>query len=82
MTKQEDPLDDSMTVVRTGTCDTITKKSRLTYHVGILPLTSCSMPNNTIDEYGEDWGFMGIRFRTVFILMILFKYPVATKLGK
>ena len=37
MTKQEDPLDESMTVVRTGTCDTLTKKSRLTYQVGSLP---------------------------------------------
>ena len=37
MSKSEDPLDDSMTVTRTGTCDTLTKKSRLTYHVGTLP---------------------------------------------
>ena len=37
MTKQEDPLDDSMTVVKTGTCDTLTKKSRLTYRIGTLP---------------------------------------------
>ena len=37
MTKQEDPLDDSMTVVRTGTCDTLTKKSKLTYQIGTLP---------------------------------------------
>ena len=37
MTKQEDPLDDSMTVVKTATCDTLTKKSKLTYHVGTLP---------------------------------------------
>ena len=37
MTKQEDPLDESMTVVKIGTCDTITKKSKLTYQIGTLP---------------------------------------------
>ena len=37
MSKSEDPLYDSMTVVKTGTCDTITKKSRLTYQIGTLP---------------------------------------------
>ena len=37
MTKQEDPLDESMTVVKTSTCDTITKKSKLTYQIGKLP---------------------------------------------
>ena len=37
MTKQEDPLDDSMAVVKKGTCDTLTKKSKLTYHIGTLP---------------------------------------------
>ena len=37
MSKSEDPLDDSMTVVKTGTCDTITKKSKLTYQTGTLP---------------------------------------------
>ena len=37
MSKSEDPLDESMNVVKTGTCDTITKKSRLTYHIGTLP---------------------------------------------
>jgi hypothetical protein len=37
MSKSEDSLDDSMTVVKTGTCDTLTKKSKLTYHVGTLP---------------------------------------------
>ena len=37
MTKLEDPLDDSMAVVKTSTCDTLTKKSRLTYHIGTLP---------------------------------------------
>ena len=37
MTKQEDPMDDSMTVVKTSTCDTLTKKSKLTYHIGTLP---------------------------------------------
>ena len=37
MSKSEDPLDDSMAVVRTGTCDTITKKSKLTYQIGTLP---------------------------------------------
>ena len=37
MNKSEDPLDDSMTVARTGTCDTLTKKSKLTYQIGTLP---------------------------------------------
>ena len=37
MSKSEDPLDDSVTVVKTGTCDTLTKKSKLTYHIGTLP---------------------------------------------
>jgi hypothetical protein len=37
MSKSEDPLDESMTVVKTGTCDTITKKSKLTYQIGTLP---------------------------------------------
>ena len=37
MTKQEDPLDVGITVVKTGTCDTLTKKSKLTYQIGTLP---------------------------------------------
>ena len=37
MIKQEDPLDESMTVVKTGNCDTLTKKSKLTYQIGTLP---------------------------------------------
>ena len=37
MSKSEDPLDDSMTVVKTGNCDTITRKSKLTYQIGTLP---------------------------------------------
>jgi hypothetical protein len=37
MTKSEDPLDESMTIVRTGTCETLTRKSKLTYQVGTLP---------------------------------------------
>ena len=37
MTKQDDPLDESMTVVKTASCDTLTKKSKLTYHIGTLP---------------------------------------------
>ena len=37
MTKSEDPLDDSMTVARTATCETLTRKSKLTYQVGTLP---------------------------------------------
>jgi hypothetical protein len=37
MSKSEDPLDDSITVVKTTSCDTLTKKSKLTYHVGTLP---------------------------------------------
>ena len=36
MTKQDDPLDDSMTVLKTASCDTLTKKSRLTYQIGTL----------------------------------------------
>jgi hypothetical protein len=37
MSKSEDPLDDSMNVVKTATCDTLTKKSKLTYQIGTLP---------------------------------------------
>ena len=37
MTKSEDPLDDSMTVTRTATCETLTRKSKLTYQIGTLP---------------------------------------------
>ena len=37
MTKQEDPLDESMTVVKSGTCETLTRKSKLTYQIGTLP---------------------------------------------
>jgi hypothetical protein len=37
MSKSEDPLDESMTVVRTATCETLTRKSKLTYYVGTLP---------------------------------------------
>ncbi|MEN8108277.1 MAG: hypothetical protein ABFS22_09745 [Pseudomonadota bacterium] len=37
MTKQEDPLDESITVVKTGTCETLSGKSKLTYHVGRDP---------------------------------------------
>ena len=37
MSKSEDPLDESITVAKTGTCDTITKKSKLTYQIGTLP---------------------------------------------
>ena len=37
MSKSEDPLDDSMTIVKTGTCDTLTRKSKLTYQIGTLP---------------------------------------------
>ena len=37
MTKSEDPLDESMTVIRSGTCETLTRKSRLTYQIGTLP---------------------------------------------
>ena len=37
MSKSEDPLDESMTVVKTTSCDTLTKKSKLTYHIGTLP---------------------------------------------
>ena len=37
MSKSEDPLDESMTIVKTATCDTLTKKSKLTYHLGTLP---------------------------------------------
>ena len=37
MTKQEDPLDESMTITKTGTCDTLAKKSKLTYQIGTQP---------------------------------------------
>ena len=36
MTKS-DELDDTMRVLATGTCDTLSGSSRLTYHIGILP---------------------------------------------
>ena len=36
MTKT-DELDDSMRVLATGTCDTLSGSSRLTYHIGSLP---------------------------------------------
>jgi hypothetical protein len=35
--KQTDELDESMRVLSTGTCDTLTGSSRLTYHIGSLP---------------------------------------------
>ena len=37
MSKSEDPLDESMTIARTGTCETLTRKSKLTYQIGTLP---------------------------------------------
>jgi hypothetical protein len=37
MSKSEDPLDNSMNVVKTSTCETLTRKSKLTYQVGTLP---------------------------------------------
>ena len=37
MSKSEDPLDEIMTVVKASSCDTLTKKSKLTYHIGTLP---------------------------------------------
>ena len=37
MTKQEDPLDDSISIVKTATCETLRRKSKLTYQVGTLP---------------------------------------------
>ena len=37
MSKSEDPLDESMIVTKTGTCDTLTRKSKLTYQIGTLP---------------------------------------------
>jgi len=36
MTKS-DELDDTMHVLSTGTCDTLTGSSRLTYHIGTMP---------------------------------------------
>ena len=36
MTKS-DELDDTMRVLATGTCDTLTGSSRLTYHIGCMP---------------------------------------------
>ena len=37
MSKSEDPLDDSITIVKTATCETLTRKSKLTYQIGTLP---------------------------------------------
>ena len=37
MSKSEDPLNESMTIVKTASCDTLTKKSKLTYQIGTLP---------------------------------------------
>jgi hypothetical protein len=34
---KSDELDDTMRVLSTGTCDTLTGSSRLTYHIGSLP---------------------------------------------
>ena len=36
-TKQTDELDDSMRVLSTGTCDTLSGSSKLTYHIGSMP---------------------------------------------
>jgi hypothetical protein len=36
MSKSEDPLDESMTVAKTATCETLTRKSKLTYQIGTL----------------------------------------------
>ena len=35
--KQVDELDDSMRVLATGTCDTLSGSSKLTYHIGSMP---------------------------------------------
>ena len=35
--KPTDELDDSIRVLATGTCDTLTGSSQLTYHIGCLP---------------------------------------------
>ena len=37
MSKSEDPLDDSISVLKTATCETLTRKSKLTYQIGTLP---------------------------------------------
>jgi hypothetical protein len=37
MTNREDPLADSVNVVKTSSCDTLTRKSKLTYQIGTLP---------------------------------------------
>ena len=37
MTKSEDPLDDSISVIKTAACETLTRKSKLTYQIGTLP---------------------------------------------
>jgi hypothetical protein len=37
MSKSEDPVVESMNVVRTATTDTLTRKSKLTYQIGTLP---------------------------------------------
>ena len=36
-TKQTDELDDTMRVLSTGTCDTLSGSSKLTYHIGCVP---------------------------------------------
>ena len=38
MSKPENPLDESMTVSRTVTCETLTRKSKLTYQIGTMPV--------------------------------------------
>ena len=35
--KQTDELDDSMRVLSTGTCETLSGSSKLTYHIGSMP---------------------------------------------
>ena len=37
MSKSEDPLDESISVVKTGTCETLSGNSKLTYHIGRDP---------------------------------------------
>ena len=59
MTKQEDPLDNSMTVVNTCTCDTLTKKSKLTYQIGTLPDGEIDFrihKNSGNGFFSNEWG--------------------------
>ena len=73
MIKQEDPLDESMTVVKTGNCDTLTKKSKLTYQIGTLPDGEVYFrihKNTGNGFFSNEWGSFAD------IQKVLFKIPV------